>query len=188
APRIDPGHLTLPDGKLIVGSDGTVLFLSGSEVHAWRADGALERLAKAPKQLADFGEAGPTHVVAFAGDTTVYTIARDAPDQIAERLAGLEGTSASMSPDTGRMVVLEHGSIEVLDPMVPQRWTLAPAAAPPFQSPAISTDGRRILAATKRGVLVWSLELPATAADTARWLEAMTNAVDDKSPGGLGWH
>jgi len=23
--------------------------------------------------------------------------------------------------------------------------------------------------------------------DTARWLDAMTNAVDDKSPGGLGW-
>jgi hypothetical protein len=72
--------------------------------------------------------------------------------------------------------------------MVQQRWTLAPGSGVTFQGPAISPDGRRVLAQTERGLLVWSLELPASAADTERWLEAMTNAVDDKSPGGLGWH
>jgi hypothetical protein len=187
-PRLDPDHIAQRDGKLIVGGDGTVLFLHGSEVHAWRADGALERLAKAPKPLDDFGEAGPDHVVAFASDTTVYAVARNTQDQLTQALASIDGSSASMSPDTGRLVVLEHGAIDVLDPMARQRWTLAPASRVAFESPAISADGRRILAQTARGLLVWSLELPASAADTVRWLDAMTNAVDDKSPGGLGWH
>ena len=58
----------------VVGGDGTVWFLHGSELHAWRADGTLERLAKAPKPLDDFGEAGAHHLVAFANDTTIYAI------------------------------------------------------------------------------------------------------------------
>ena len=33
-----------------------------------------------------------------------------------------------MAPEPGRLVVLEHGAIEVLDPMVQQRWTLAPSS------------------------------------------------------------
>jgi hypothetical protein len=185
-PGLDGANLAPPDGKLNVGPDGEVLYLSGSDVHAWRTGGTLERLARAPKPLDDFGDAGPSHVVAFARDTTVYTIAR-ATGALTQALAGIEGSSASMSPDTGRLVVLDHGAIEVLDPMVQQRWTLAPASATPFEHPAISSDGRRVLAQTKLGLLVWSLDVPATATDTARWLDVMTNAVDDKSPGGLGW-
>jgi hypothetical protein len=70
---------------------------------------------------------------------------------------------------------------------VQQRWTLAPASEVPFENPAISMDGRRVLAVTERGLLVWSLERPTGPDETAAWLDAMTNAVDDKSPGGLGW-
>jgi hypothetical protein len=187
-PRLDLDHIAQRDGKLIVGADGTVLFLHDSEVHAWRPDGTLERLAKAPKTLDDFGEAGANHVVAFASDTTVYAMPRSAQGQLTQALAAIDGSSASMSPDTGRMVVLEHGAIDVLDPMVRQRWTLAPASGVTFENPAISADGRRVLAQTQRGLVVWSLELPATAPDTVQWLEAMTNAVDDKNPGGPGWH
>ncbi|HEX8111830.1 MAG TPA: hypothetical protein VF516_29060 [Kofleriaceae bacterium] len=35
--------------------------------------------------------------------------------------------------------------------------------------------------------LAWSIDLPDGAEATARWLDAMTNAVDDRTPGGLGW-
>jgi hypothetical protein len=186
-PRIDLDHIEQRDGKLLVDRDGTVLFLHGNEVHAWRADGGLERLATAPKPLDDFGEAGATHLVAFASDTTVYTMARDSRDQLTEALPSIDGTSAAMSPDTGCLVVLEHGALVVLDPLVRQRWTLAPAAGLTFENPAVSADGRRVLVQTPQSLLVWSIELPASADDTVRWLDTITNAVEDGSPGGLGW-
>ena len=44
-----------------------------------------------------------------------------------------------------------------------------------------------MIAKTPRSLLAWTIELPATAEATVRWLDAMTNAVDDRSPGGLGW-
>jgi hypothetical protein len=32
-----------------------------------------------------------------------------------------EGTSAAMSPDTGILVAVEHGALEVLDPLIHRR-------------------------------------------------------------------
>ena len=175
------------DGKLIVGGDGSVLFLHDHEVHAWRADGGFEQLAKAPKLIDDFGEAGADHLVAIAGDTTMYTIARNAPYELTAALPNIDGASAAMSPDTGLLVVLDHGAVDIVDPLAHQQWTLAPASAVPYTSPAISPDGRRVLAQTGHAVLLWSIELPANPADTVAWLDAMTNAVDDLTPRGLGW-
>jgi hypothetical protein len=186
-PRTDPDHLAERDGKLLVDRDGGVLFVHDSEIHAWRPDGTLERLARLPKRIDDLGEAGAATVVAFASDSTIYTVARGARDQVTEGLPSIDGTAAAMSPDTGLLVVLEHGAIEVLDPMVHQRWTLAQPTGVTFSDLAISSDGRQILARTEQSLLVWSLELPQTADATARWLDTLTNAVDDRSPGGLGW-
>ena len=93
-----------------------------------------------------------------------------------------------MSPETGLLVVLEHGALIVVDPLVHQRWTLASPNRVTFDSPAISPRGDRVLAQSQTGLLAWSIELPASAGDTAKWLEAMTNAVDDRTPGGLGWY
>jgi len=187
-PKLELERVALRDSKLIVGAGGSVLFLHQDEVHAWRADGRLERIAKLPKLLADFGEAGADYLVAIADDSTMYTIARgDTPEKIAVALPNIDGTSAAMSADTGLLVVLEHGGVDIIDPLAHQQWTLAPAGRVPYASPAISPDGRRVLAQTPHAVLLWSVELPASAAETVTWLEAMTNAVDDLTPRGLGW-
>jgi hypothetical protein len=190
-PRLELARLAERDGKLIVGGDGEVLFLHDGEVHAWRADGTLEPIAKTAKLLADFGEAGTSHLIAVADDRTVYAIARGSR-QVTEVLPSIDGTSAAMSPDTGLLVVLNHGAIDVVDPLAGQQWTLAPSGSARFSPPVISADGRRVLAQTARppadrSLVVWSLTLPQTPEDTARWLAAMTNAVDDGSPQGLGW-
>jgi hypothetical protein len=164
-----------------------VLFVHDSEVHVWRANGKLARLASTPKLIEDFGEAGPAQIVAVASDHTIYTIARDAADQATEAVPSVDGTSAAMSPDTGMLVMLDHGAIDVVDPLARQTWTLAAAAGVMYSHPQISTDGRRVLARTTKSLLVWSLDLPTGAADTAAWLDAMTNAVEDRGPVGLGW-
>jgi hypothetical protein len=189
-PPIDPRRLTARDGKLLVGPDGGVVFLHDGEVHRWRADGTLGLLARAPKPLDEFGEAGPDHIVAIAGDTTIYMIdlAPAGRGAIREALASIASNSAAMAPDTGMLVAIERGALTILDPLVHQRWTLAPPGRAMFSAPAISADGRRVIAGTPSSLLAWSIDLPDTAEATARWLDAMTNAVDDPTPGGLGWH
>jgi hypothetical protein len=187
-PRLDPAHPAQRDGKLIVGADGTVVFVHASELHAWRADGTLERIARLAKPIDELGEAGAGDLLAFAGDATIYGVSRAAPYQVTDAMPSIEATGAAMSPETGLLVVLEHGALIVVDPLVHQRWTLASPNRVTFDSPAISERGDRVLAQSRTGLLAWSIELPASAGDTAKWLEAMTNAVDDRNPGGLGWH
>jgi hypothetical protein len=92
-----------------------------------------------------------------------------------------------MAPDTGMLVAIERGALTILDPLVHQRWTLAPPGGVAFVAPAISADGRRVIAGTQGSLLAWSIDVPDSAEATARWLDAMTNAVDDRTPGGLGW-
>ncbi|HMG23461.1 MAG TPA: hypothetical protein VK607_19140, partial [Kofleriaceae bacterium] len=186
-PAIAPGRPTPRDGKLLVAADGSVTYLHDAEIHAWRADGGLGLVARAPKPLDELAEAGPDHVLAIASDTTLYTLARGAAGPPGEALASIASSSAAMSPDTGILVAIERGALAILDPLVHQRWTLALPSGVTFASPAISADGRRVVASTPRGLLAWSIELPASAGATVRWLDAMTNAVDDRSPGGLGW-
>ncbi len=188
APRIPkPEHVSAPDGKLIVGEDGTVLFLHDREVHAWRADGSLGQLTQTPKPLDDFGELGTSQILAIARDTSVYAIARDVPDQVTPLLPNIDGTSAAMSPDAGLLVVDDHGAIDVVDPLGHQQWTLGQNRGVTFRSPAISPDGRRVLAQTDHSLVMWSLELPATPEATVAWLDALTNAIDDGSSRGRGW-
>jgi hypothetical protein len=188
-PRIDPGHLARADGKLVIRRDGTVMFCHDREVDAWTPDGALVRQATLPGPVADLGEAGPDHVLAFTTDAAIYAIAASpgAPDdQTATELGHIEASAAAMSPETGLLVALEHGALVVVDPVVRQRFPLALAHHAVFDSPAISQRGDRVLARSRTGVLVWSLDLPTSPGDTARWLDAMTNAIDDQRQG-LGW-
>jgi hypothetical protein len=186
-PKLELDRIAIRDGKLIVDDNGTVLFLHDDEVHVWRADGAFARLAKAPKLIVDFGEAGAGQIIAIAGDTTMYAFARNAPGQLTVALPNIDGASATMSPETGLLVVLDHGSVDIVDPLAHQQWTLAPASSVTYKNPTISPDGRRILAQTSHALVLWSLELPAGPTATVAWLEAMTNAVDDLTPRGLGW-
>jgi hypothetical protein len=198
---VDPargdGKPPLREGKLIASDNGAVVFVHDSEVHAWRADGSLARLARTPKPIEDLGEAGPAQIVTIAGDRTIYTSARDAADQVAEEVPSIDGTSSAMSPDTGMLVVVDHGALHVIDPLARQAWMLAPAAGVTFSHPAISADGRRVLAQTPArqtaqtrtpgSLLVWWLDLPAGPEATVKWLDALTNAVEEPGPAGLGW-
>ncbi|HEX2686368.1 MAG TPA: hypothetical protein VHN14_07110 [Kofleriaceae bacterium] len=149
-PAFDPAHPADRDGKLIVGRDGSVLFLHDNAVYAWRANGAadgpIEELATLPKPIDVFGETGTSQILAIASDSTVYALSQDSRGGFSEALPSIDGTSASMSPDTGLLAVLDHDAVDIVDPLAHQQWTLAPPSSVAFSHPVISPDGRRVLA------------------------------------------
>jgi hypothetical protein len=175
-PAIDPAHLAARDGQLVIDSEGNVAFLHDADVQIWRAGGAIERLAHAGKPLDALAEGDAHHIVAFAGDQTVYTIDRDATDRLVQAAPPLGGTHVAMAADAGLIAVLDHGTIRIVDPLDGQAWSIATPHGVAYVEPRISADGRRVLARTAQRLLVWSLYLPETPDQTAAWLETLTNA------------
>jgi len=74
-----------------------------------------------------------------------------------------------MSSDTGLLAVIAHGQLDIVDPLGHQQWTLGQARGVTFRTPAISADGRHVLADTGHSLVLWPLERPATPEDTVTW-------------------
>jgi len=103
----------------------------------------------------------------------------------------------SMAQDTGALVIPNNGGVQVVDPVGRYTWTLA--AQPPaanlydtrrvaYTDPRISTDGTRVIARLPDALVTWSITVPAGAAETARWVDSLTNAaIDPGRAGKLIW-
>ena len=186
--------------QILVEADGTVVFPDGRQLRVWRTSGRVEPLVELPKPILRLGVAGPARAVAFADDDTGYVVALDVPT-LGSPPFDVGTKRVAMSPDTGLMVMANRGSIEVFDPLVPHRWTLASSQGLTFNAPLISNDGRHVLARRvvtdkeKRDIearevntlLLWRLVMPATADETSKWLDQMTNAILDPQTNNLVW-
>ncbi len=156
--------------------DGTVLVAVGSELRAWRASGELVVLAQLPHAIRAVHAMSATRAIALS-ESDAYGIDDSAP-LVTMPLTG----SAAVADDAGLVVVRSSaGVLEVIDafagPRDGVRWTLARATDVMFSAPHVTRDGRRVLAGTANGLVVWSLDLPATADATATWLAALTAAA-----------
>ncbi|HEY1559159.1 MAG TPA: protein kinase [Kofleriaceae bacterium] len=164
-------------GALAVAGDGTVVFATGPELHAWRADGSLATLATYDKPVAALAlvDGKPLAItsdgVLHFGDRNLANVSVHA--SIAEC-----GLVASTTPD---------GVLEVIDAVAGERWSLASPKGRTFGAVQISPDGRRVVATTDAGALVWTLDLPSDADATARWLADQTNAVARDADAPLDW-
>jgi serine/threonine protein kinase len=192
-------------GHLQVARDGTVLFADGRAIRAWRPGGAVEPQAELPRRIATIGLAGPDHLLAILDDDSTWLVDLRAPGRIEEtegvgtsaRVAGAPGPQQpqepaylSMAQDTGTLVVPNSGGIDVVDALAHRTWTLAVQPPAPslyvpstarYANPRISTDGSRVLArlvGTRQVELVtWSIPVPKDGAETARWVDSLTNAA-----------
>jgi hypothetical protein len=160
-----------PSGPIVVLADGGVAYAADRELRLWRGDRALLLPAGFQHPIDKLALADGS-VVAMTTEGTAHVIGLDIPPTIVSAPAG---PGASVSSETGLIVVLSRdGTIEVVDPLVKQRWPLAMAGVVPFMYPQISPDARHVFALTRRGLLVWTLDLPGPD-DTRKWLDAMTN-------------
>jgi hypothetical protein len=160
-----------PTGPILVLPDG-IAYAADRELRIWRGDRTMLVPAGFQHPIDKLALADGS-VVAVTTEGTVHVITMAIPPGVTATPAG---PGASVSSETGLIVVLSReGTIEVVDPLVKERWPLAIAGVVPFMYPQISPDGRHVFALTRRGLLVWTLDLPGPD-DTRKWLDAMTNA------------
>jgi hypothetical protein len=177
----------LPVGSLLVTGDGTVLFPVDKQLHAWRPDGELGIHATLPLEVLRLADAGPAHALAFTTTLSGFLVELGRPNHVID-LEETFGTVLSMSSETGVIVEAKDGGIEVIDPLVEnRRWVLVRSPGVTYSAPQISSDGRWVIARTPQSLLLWSLALPATRAETTLWLERLTNAVSGSGAKSFGW-
>ena len=168
-----------PRDALVIAGNGDVLFAADKELRTWRADGSQTTLATFDKPIAQvaLAEAMP---LAITSDGAVHVVgaARDVPLTSPRASIAANGLVATTSAD---------GVLELLDPVAGERWTLAQPRGRTFAFAQVAPDGKRVLAVTAAGVLVWPLALPDTRDATARWLESLTNAVAESPTAPLDW-
>ena len=189
--ELSPAH-----GALALAGDGDLVFGVGSELRVWRADGARAVLATLGRAITSVTAIGDGRVLAIANDGSALIADKRRPHASDE--VALPITNPSPAAD-GSLVgsLAMNGTIELFDPAINVRWTLADPRDPEVpnsgqthrafvRSVALSPDGRRLLAITANRLLVWSLALPASADATATWAEALTNATA-RASGTLDW-
>jgi len=177
-----------PTSSLSVGADGTVLFAVEKALMAWTPTDTVQQHATLPKPIIELGTTGTDKLVAFTDAGAAYLVDTMHADQVANIDQTLGRTKVSMSADTGMMVVAERGALDVIDPLVDHpRWSLASAPGVTYSTPQVSTDGRRVLAQSTAGLLLWTLALPQGGDETSAWLDQMSNAITGSGPKSLGW-
>jgi hypothetical protein len=146
-------------------ADGTV----------WRATGTGgdDTVRVAPASTAGVVLADGTVRIAAGGELRVWKPHATALDDPGVSL----GTQASLVPDLGATLTA-GGALDLIDGS--DRWTLDDGRT--FTSVQLSPDASRVLATTQDAVLEWTIELPATPAAAAQWVDGLTNARTDGGP------
>nr|MBA3540013.1 hypothetical protein [Deltaproteobacteria bacterium] len=143
-------------------------------------------LGTVPKPLVEIAPAGPAHALAIDGDAATFLVELATAGHVTP-VHALGSRAASMAATGELLVALDReGGVELVDPLAKQHWLLAAAVGATFASPQLSPDGKRVLATTATGLVVWTLDLPVGAEATAKWLDVITNA-ERRSDGELIW-
>jgi serine/threonine protein kinase len=180
--------------------DGTVLFAEGPVIRAWRPDGRVDRHAELPHNVVTIGRAGPGHLLAVLDDDSPWLVDLAVPGKIEETES--IGTTArraddkrqqatvqlSLAVDTGTLAATQNGGIRIVDAPGRYSWTLVEQPPSPslydpstatYTQPRISPDGTRVIARLPTGLVTWILPVPRSPAETAQWLDSLTNAAID---------
>jgi hypothetical protein len=173
---------------LALATDGTVFVGVGGEVRAWRPDGRIEPIATGVEPIYDVVLVEPTTVLALAEDGTGHLVdIRTKTITARIPVAPLSSVAASGSLIASPTVA---GGVEVVDPVAQWRWPLATPQKgmhQPFADIQMSPDGARVVGLTQHSVVVWTLDLPGSAEETASWLDKLTNASAPSPSGPLIW-
>jgi hypothetical protein len=188
--------------RLQVALDGTVLVATGAVVRAWRPGGALESLVTLARPVVALelatAAAGAGHLLVMDEDRAMSLLDLARPSAVTQiegpglmrRTPDASGAPVrlALAPASGTVVVASRGGVDVIDPIARHRWTLTDAplsetatrgTARAYRDPQISADGTRVIARLDGALYAWPIAVPASPAETARWVDGLTNATLD---------
>jgi hypothetical protein len=129
------------------------------------------------------------HVLVTLVDGAVYRV------ELATGKATSIATSGSISPTIARdpgvgLGVMTRADRRVIgiDLASNTTWPLFSGMRSGTSAARITGDGQQILlVANNQHLLTWRVRLPQTPAETARWIDEITNATDEQGTTKLGW-
>ncbi|MDB4953282.1 MAG: protein kinase [Myxococcales bacterium] len=167
-----------PRAGLALFPDGTAAIATDRELRVWRtgaADAQVVATFEKPIAMISIIDPAKLFVVCTDGNLSLITLEGGRAD-----MQRPIGATPSISTDGVIASISAAGLLELYDPVADEQWTLAtPKSGQAFSAVQISADGRRVVAVTPEGLLVWTLALPQDADETVHWLGGMTNAFSD---------
>jgi WD40 repeat protein len=178
AEALDPRHaILLPSGA--------VFFLSERAVRRWDPDGGVTDHAKLPDVGSMIANLDADHALVAAGAES-YVIDLAHPQQFVPTPI-MVGDGFALAPKAGLIAVsAESGGVNLLDVTAPTAPWRAARLVVSSEVPHISSDGRYIYVFAADSIAIWPIELPRSLAETATWIDAMTNASAGPT-GALTW-
>jgi serine/threonine protein kinase len=171
---------------IALGPSGVVVIGAGTELKLWRPDGTVDTLVADAAPIVKVALVEPGVVLALSDDGSGRLV--DLPTRTVTALP--VSPHASIADDGGLVAApTVSGGVEIIDAAASWRWPLASPqkGMPQFSQLEIARDGSRVLALTQHSVVVWNLELPRSAEDTASWLDRLTNVTADRPNAPLTW-
>jgi hypothetical protein len=179
--------ISYPIVRVGIAADGRVFYPSGTSVRTWFPEGRVAEHARVPTPLAAVFAQAHTGI-ALTEDGAGYAIDLDAPGKVTSVLpTGAKGVT--IAHDVGLAVFQTSGDNgEIVDLVAGKRWPLMSRdKSLLLRDLTMSADGTIVMAVKEKTALVWRITLPQTAAETARWLDALTNASADLGTTTLTW-
>jgi hypothetical protein len=171
-------------GGLAIDGAGNVIYPTGASLHAWHGDGSTTTLATFERPIVALAAIDGGKALAITADSAghLVDVGSGAPGALLANMS----PHASVAPGGLVASTTSDGVLEAIDAPSNMPWVLAQPKGRIFGFAQISPGGRRALATTQTGLLVWTLALPDGPDATEQWLRTLTNAID-RGDGAISW-
>jgi len=172
--------------RIAIAADGTVFAGAAKTVLRWQRDGMVLVHTTLPEAIEGLIPMAH-HVLLRTRDGGTFTITHDVPAQVKTLPAGTVWGFFAGEAELG-ITDSESGELAIVDVVSGTTWPAAMPAHGTAVAPQVSSSGRLAGSIIGPKLYIWDLDVPATAADTARWLDTLTNATAELGTSTLTFH
>jgi hypothetical protein len=150
-------------------------------LRAWNPDGTVADHATLPRPIAGIYTLDDHRALVATDDERGFVVDLARRDRFTP--TSPVGTNFTITRDNELVVYDDRTSgAVVVDLETNVSWKIA-QSVPTGSSASITDDGKFVVMRDPVGIAVWSLELPRSPLETARWITGMTNARHDVASG-----
>jgi hypothetical protein len=184
-------HALAPGDRMTVqlATSGQVFAARDRRMFVWELDGTLTDHATLPAPVFELTPFTTTDVVVVTADRAAYLVSLTERNRVHATIsAGVE--LAALASERGFAVAThDDGHLDVVDLLGGVQWSLGRLNnAAVHASAQISPRGDLVVSQLGQSeLLLFPLDVPDSPAETARWLDELTNATTEHGPASLTW-